>query len=121
MKYPLLLLLLIISIIGLVAFIPVEDQHNTIDQPNVIIIFADDMGYGDVSYVNPEARTFTPHIDKMARNGAVFTNAHASASVCTPSRYGLLTGRYAWRSQSAARVVNGFGTPVIEKDRRSEE
>lgn len=89
------------------------------EKPNVVIIFADDMGYGDVSYLNPEARSFTPHIDNLARNGIHFTNAHASASVCTPSRYGLLTGRYAWRSASGGRVVNGFGKPVIEEDRET--
>lgn len=87
--------------------------------PNVVFIFADDMGYGDVSSLNPEARTHTPHIDALARSGIVFTDAHASASVCTPSRYGLLTGRYAWRSASAGSVVNGFGKSVIEPGRKT--
>ncbi|MEX2566908.1 MAG: arylsulfatase, partial [Cyclobacteriaceae bacterium] len=59
----------------------------------------------------------TPHIDNLARKGIVFTNAHASASVCTPSRYGFLTGRYAWRSKSAARGGNGFSKSIIEEER----
>src|SRR5690606_16387207 len=65
--------------------------------PNIIFVFADDMGYGDVSALNPDARTHTPAIDKMVGEGISFSDAHASASVCTPSRYGLLTGRYAFR------------------------
>ncbi len=86
-------------------------------QPNIVIILADDMGYGDVSGLNPEAVTRTPHIDELAKNGISFSNAHAGASVCTPSRYGILTGRYAFRSESKGRVGTGFGIPVIEKDR----
>ncbi len=102
----------------LIIFIPfAEAQKTAAEKPNVIIIFADDMGYGDVSGLNPAARTATPHIDKLAQHGIVFTNAHASASVCTPSRYGLLTGRYAWRSASAAGVCNGFSKPVIAQGR----
>ncbi len=82
-----------------IAAIPLYSQNKNPEKPNFIIIFADDMGYGDISSLNPKARTYTPHIDNIAKNGIVFTNAHASASVCTPSRYGLLTGRYAWRSK----------------------
>jgi len=96
-----------------------EAQSKASEKPNVIIIFADDMGYGDVSYLNPEARTFTPHIDNLARNGVTFSKAHASASVCTPSRYGLLTGRYAWRSESGGHVGSGFEEPIIEQGRET--
>lgn len=84
--------------------------------PNVVIIFADDMGYGDVSALNPEAKTKTPNIDRLVTHGITFSDAHASASVCTPSRYGLLTGRYAWRSEESG-VINGFGGPVIDRNR----
>lgn len=84
------------------------------EKPNIIIILADDMGYGDVSGLNPLARTQTPAIDKLIGEGITFTEAHASASVCTPSRYGLLTGRYAFRSKDAARGIEGFKPPVIE-------
>lgn len=104
---------------GLIPYAPLVGQKKEQKKPNVVIIFADDMGYGDVSHLNPEARTFTPSIDNLARKGIVFSNAHASASVCTPSRYGLLTGRYAWRSASGGRVGNGYGKPVIEEGRQT--
>jgi arylsulfatase A len=92
-----------------------ERQSN----PNIIIILADDMGYGDVSALNPECRIQTPAIDRMVNEGISFTNAHASASVCTPSRYGLLTGRYAFRSEKAAFGISGFSAPVIEHGRET--
>ncbi|MFW5756210.1 MAG: sulfatase-like hydrolase/transferase, partial [Tangfeifania sp.] len=88
-------------------------------KPNIVIIFADDMGYGDVSGLNTSARTQTPAIDKLIGEGITFTEAHASASVCTPSRYGLLTGRYAFRSEDAAYGVWGFAKPVIEPERKT--
>ncbi|MGM0375299.1 MAG: sulfatase family protein [Bacteroidota bacterium] len=87
--------------------------------PNIIFVFADDMGYGDVSALNSAARTQTPAIDKLAEEGIIFTEAHASASVCTPSRYGLLTGRYAFRSEHAARGIGGFHKSVIESGRET--
>lgn len=97
------------------SFFPVEAQ----EKPNIIFIFADDMGYGDVSGLNPDARTRTPAIDKLIGEGITFTEAHASASVCTPSRYGLLTGRYAFRSEKGAKGVSGFDKPVIEPERET--
>ena len=87
--------------------------------PNILIIFADDMGYGDVSCLNPESGISTESIDALASQGIIFSEAHASASVCTPSRYGLLTGRYAFRSVSGRKVVSGFKNPVIENDRET--
>jgi len=87
--------------------------------PNIIIIFADDMGYGDVSFFNPDAKVRTPAIDNLAENGLAFTQAHASGSVCTPSRYGLLTGRYAFRSDGAAGGLRGFDGMVIESGRET--
>jgi arylsulfatase A len=89
-------------------------------KPNIVFIFADDMGYGDVSALNPAARTHTPAIDKLIGEGIFFTEAHASASVCTPSRYGLLTGRYAFRSEIGADLgINGFHKSVIEPGRET--
>ncbi|MDP2160791.1 MAG: sulfatase-like hydrolase/transferase, partial [Flavobacterium sp.] len=87
--------------------------------PNIVFVFADDMGYGDVIGLNPFARTKTPAIDKLVGNGITFTEAHASASVCTPSRYGLLTGRYAFRSKDAANGIGGFTSTVIEPERET--
>lgn len=108
----------VFAIIGLVQ--PAFGQNATPSKaPNIIIIFADDMGYGDVSALNPDSRIQTPNLDKLVREGISFTNAHSSASVCTPSRYGLLTGRYAFRSKSAAYGIGGFDGPVIEEGRET--
>lgn len=85
--------------------------------PNLVIVFADDMGYGDPRAYNPRSRIPTPHIDDLARRGMRFTDAHTASSVCTPSRYGLLTGRYPWRSRLPVGIVNSWGGPVIDADR----
>lgn len=73
--------------------------------PNVIFIMADDQGYGDASSYNPESKIPTPGLDRIAREGIRFTDAHSASSVCTPTRYGLLTGRYPWRSRLQAGVM----------------
>lgn len=86
--------------------------------PNVIIILADDMGYGDVSSNNPLARTRTPNIDKMAQNGVVFTDAHSGGAVSTPSRYGLITGRYYFRAPQVHEFW-GYLPPLIEQGRET--
>jgi len=88
-------------------------------KPNIVFIFADDMGYGDISALNPQSKISTPSLDALVADGMVFTNAHASASVCTPSRYGLLTGRYAFRSAGAAFGIGGFTTVVLERERET--
>ena len=67
--------------------------------PNIVVVFADDMGWGDVRAFNPESRIDTPNLDRLAREGMRFTDAHAPGSVCFPSRYGLLTGRYPFRKR----------------------
>ena len=86
--------------------------------PNIVFIFADDMGYGDVVAHNPErGKIPTPHMDQMAKEGMLFTDAHTSSSVCTPSRYSLMTGRYNWRTKKQAGVLNGYGKPLIPTSR----
>lgn len=86
--------------------------------PNIVFIYADDMGYGDVQVLNPErGKIATPHMDKLASEGMIFTDAHTSSSVCTPSRYGLLTGRYNWRTHLQAGVTWGYSPPLIDSDR----
>lgn len=87
------------------------------DLPNIVIVFADDMGYGDPRVYNRNSRVPTPNIDALARNGMRFTDAHTASSVCTPSRYGLLTGRYPWRSRLPTGIVNSWGGPVIDANR----
>jgi arylsulfatase A-like enzyme len=87
--------------------------------PNIILILADDMGFGDVSGLNSNSKIQTPALDRLVKEGMSFTNAHASASVCTPSRYGLLTGSYAFRSKKAAYGIGGFDGPVIESQKET--
>lgn len=86
-------------------------------RPNVVYILADDMGYGDVSCLNPASKIRTEHLDRLAAEGMRFTDAHASSAVCTPSRYSILTGRYNWRSRLKRAVLGGYGKPLIESDR----
>ena len=85
------------------------------DRPNVIYILADDLGYGDLSHAGGKAAT--PHCDRLAREGMRFTDAHTTSSVCTPTRYGILTGRYNWRSTLKKSVLWGLSEPLIEKQR----
>lgn len=86
-------------------------------RPNIVFILADDMGYGDVSYLDHNSKINTTHLDALAREGVVFKDAHASSSVCTPTRYGVLTGRYNWRSRLKNGVLNGYSGPLIDADR----
>jgi arylsulfatase A len=83
------------------------------ETPNIIIILADDLGYGDVSACNPDSKIATPNIDRIAREGMLFTDAHTSSAVCTPTRYSLLTGRYHWRTHLQKGVLGGFSRPLI--------
>ncbi|MHC4744936.1 MAG: sulfatase family protein, partial [Planctomycetota bacterium] len=84
---------------------------------NVVVFFVDDMGYGDASCLNPDGKISTPNYDRLAREGMVFTDAHSSSAVCSPSRYGLLTGRYNWRSTLQRGIVGVYGDPLIAPDR----
>ena len=77
------------------------------EKPNIILVYVDDMGYGDASCLNPQSKFKTPHLDRLAREGMTFTDGHCSDTVCTPSRYGLLTGRYAWRTTLKRGVMGG--------------
>lgn len=85
------------------------------EPPNVVVIMADDLGYGDASCYG--GKIATPHIDSLAAAGMRFTDAHSSSSVCTPTRYGLLTGRYNWRSKLKHGVLGGLSPRLIEPDR----
>lgn len=87
------------------------------DKPNIVFILTDDQGYGDVSHLFPAGKIPTPHMDRLAREGMTFTDAHSGSSVCTPTRYGLLTGRYAWRSQLKRGVLGGLSPRLIEPGR----
>jgi arylsulfatase A-like enzyme len=86
------------------------------DRPNIVFVMADDMGYGDLGCYGA-TKIQTPRMDRVASDGIRFTDAHASAAVCTPSRYSVLTGRYCWRSRLKEWVLWGFEPPLIESDR----
>lgn len=88
-------------------------------KPNIVFIFADDMGYGDVSALNENSKLKTTNIDRIANEGVIFTDAHSSSSVSTPSRYSLLTGRYNWRSDLKSGVLYGYDKALIPQDRRT--
>ncbi len=86
--------------------------------PNLVYILCDDLGYGDVMCNNPDrCKIATPHLDKLAGEGIRFTDAHASASVCTPSRYSILTGRYNWRSRLQRGVIGENSDNLIAEDK----
>jgi arylsulfatase A len=87
------------------------------DSPNIVFIMADDMGYGDVGCYNPESKIPTPNMDRLAAEGMRFNDAHAPSAVCTPTRYGVLTGRYCWRTRLKEGVGGGYAAPLIEPDR----
>ena len=86
-------------------------------RPNVVLILADDLGWGDVETNNPDSAMTTPRIDGIAAAGVNFTDAHSPSSNCTGTRYGLLTGRYAWRTWLTSGVLNGYDRPLIGPDR----
>ena len=85
--------------------------------PNILLILADDLGSGDLGVLNPDSRIPTPNLDGLAREGMHFTDAHSPSAVCTPTRYGILTGRYAWRTHLKKWVLNGSSPLLIEDDR----
>ncbi|HOD81206.1 MAG: Arylsulfatase [Planctomycetes bacterium ADurb.Bin126] len=88
--------------------------------PNIVFILADDLGYGDVGCLNPQrGKIPTPNIDRLAAAGMTFTEAHSGSAVCSPTRYGVLTGRYSWRTRLQAGIVGVFGQPLIASDRKT--
>ena len=86
-------------------------------KPNIVIILTDDLGYGDVSFLNSKSKIKTPHMDALAAAGVWATDAHAPSAVCSPTRYALLTGRYAWRGTLKRGVLMPWDAPAIETDR----
>jgi arylsulfatase A-like enzyme len=105
------------KLIGLCFAVAALAAHGA-TKPNVVFILADDLGYGDVHVLNPErCKIDTPSIDELAEQGMIFTDAHTSSSVCTPTRYGIITGRYNWRSRLQKGVLFGFDQPLIPTDR----
>ena len=107
------------AVLGLTATAPRTTVANdaTPVKPNIIFILADDMGYGDVSALYPEGKIKTPKIDRLAEEGMYFSDMHSSSSVCTPTRYSIMTGRYNWRSSLKSGVLQGYSRSLIEPGR----
>ena len=87
--------------------------------PNIIVILADDLGYGDVQPNQPESPLKTPAFNRLAREGVVFEDAHSGSGVCTPTRYGLICGRYCWRTSLKRGVLGGYSKPLIQPGRQT--
>lgn len=85
--------------------------------PNIIFLMADDMGYGDPGSFNADSKIPTPFMDELAAQGMRFTDAHSGSAVCTPTRYGVVTGRYAWRTRLKQGVLSGYSRALIEPER----
>ena len=96
-----------------------EAQPVPSGQPDVILILADDMGYGDISGLNPDSKIHTENIDALCASGIVFNNAHSSSSMSTPSRYSVLTGRYPWRTELKQGVLGSEAPAMIASGRRT--
>lgn len=95
-----------------------SQQSAGTQQPNIVFVFCDDLGYGEIQYLNPErGKIPTPSANTLASEGMIFTDAHSGSAVCTPTRYGLMTGRYSWRTWLQSGVVKGFEPNLIAEDR----
>jgi arylsulfatase A-like enzyme len=103
--------------IGLIGFSLLAANLSAQKKPNIVLILADDLGYGDVSALNKDSKIQTPNLDKFVRQGVTFGDAHSGSSVCSPTRYGILTGRYSWRSSLKSGVLNGYSKALIPPDR----
>jgi arylsulfatase A len=99
----------------LVASAAMADEN--LERPNIVVILADDFGVGDIQAHYPDNKIPTPHLDRLVQQGMSFTDAHSSSAVCSPTRYGLLTGRYNWRTRLQEWVIAAYEPPLIAKDR----
>ena len=110
-------LILILLVANLTARTGSATSTNELITPNIIVIYTDDQGYGDATCLNKDSKFKTPNIDRLAQEGVLFTDGHCSDTVCTPSRYGLLTGRYSWRTE-LKRGVFQAERPCLIPDQR---
>lgn len=110
---PMKILPSLVALLGLADSLPGAEAR-----PNIVFLICDDLGYGDVRCLNPEhGKIATPGMDRLAAEGMIFTDAHSGSSVCSPTRYGVMTGRYSWRTTLQAGVVTGFAPGLIAADR----
>lgn len=89
---------------------------NAATPPNIVFVLADDLGYGDLGCYNPDSKIPTPNLDRLASEGMRFTDMHSGSAVCTPTRYGVITGRYSWRSTMQRGVLQGLSQPLIPEN-----
>jgi arylsulfatase A-like enzyme len=107
-----------ITLLALVSVAAAEQATGTIQaRPNIVYILADDMGIDSVSALNPRCGVKTPNIDRLIEQGMRFTDAHSGSAVCSPTRYGVLTGRYSWRTRMKSGIVGQWKAPLIAEDR----
>ena len=97
----------------------VSKDSSKIKTPNIIYILADDLGYGDLFNYNQDSKIKTPNLDLLARQGMCFTDMHSTSSVCTPTRYSILTGEYAWRTNLKSGVLWSYGPLMIPYDKET--
>ena len=110
-----------ILLLGLISWpLPQVWGEDTGDaKPNIVVILCDDLGYGDVQPLNPTSKIPTPTFNQLASQGMTFTDAHSPSGVCTPTRYGLVSGRYCWRSELKRGVLGGYSRPLLDPDQQT--
>ncbi len=108
---------IVLSALGLACSDGSAPPQAVQNRPNIVLILADDMGYGDPGRYNAASKIPTPNMDRLAQEGIWFTDAHSPSGVCTPTRYGLLTGRYAWRTRLKRGVLRGYSPSLIDTNR----
>lgn len=114
-RFVLLALALALAALAALAALPAHAAQPV--RPNIVYILADDLGYSDLGCYNADSKISTPHLDRLAREGTRFTDAHAATSVCSPTRYALLTGRYSWRTRLQRNVLGPWERPLIASER----
>ena len=108
-----------VGVAGATAALSGSDKLRALeeDRPNIVFILADDMGYGDLSYLNRDSQISTAHSDRIGREGMFFRDGHSPPALCTPTRYGILTGRYCFRTRITSGVLWGYSRHLIEPTR----
>jgi len=107
-----------IVFILLMSFVWCSHAQTKSEKPNIVFIVCDDLGYGEIQSLAPEtSKIKTPFTDQLTKEGMVFTDAHSGSAVCTPTRYGIMTGRYSWRTRLQSGVVQGFAPNLVKEDR----
>lgn len=110
---------ILMHLFGILILIHFTISISAQNAPNIIYILADDMGYGDVRAYNKDCKFPTPNLDRMASEGMRFTDLHTNSSVCTPTRYGIMTGRYCWRTEKKSGVTQGHSQHLMELERET--